>query len=148
MDQAVVFDPIRSELFTASRGQGAQLNGYRIRASKPRDLTETIIATGLPFKNKAAFGEYALSLNKIFHEVGDIRRAGSAALDLAYVAAGRHDGYWERGIKSWDIAAGELIVREAGGLVTDFKGNNDPLHKGEIVAGSAKVVQGLVKHLK
>jgi myo-inositol-1(or 4)-monophosphatase len=111
-------------------------------------LSETIIATGLPFKNKAAFGEYALSLNKIFHDVGDIRRAGSAALDLAYVAAGRHDGYWERGIKTWDIAAGELIVREAGGLVTDFKGNNDPLHKGEIVAGSAKVVQGLVKHLK
>jgi len=148
LDQAVVFDPIRSELFTASRGQGAQLNGYRIRASKPRDLSETIIATGLPFKNKSQFGEYALSLNKIFHEVGDIRRAGSAALDLAYVAAGRHDGYWERGIKSWDIAAGELIVREAGGLVTDFKGGNDPLHKGEIVAGSAKVVQGLVKHLK
>ena len=148
LDQAVVFDPIRGELFTASRGQGAQLNGYRIRASKPRDLSNTILATGLPFKNKPAYAEYALSLNKIFHECGDIRRAGSAALDLAYVAAGRHDGYWERGVKAWDIAAGELLVRESGALATDFQGGNDPLHKGEIVAGSPKVVQALVKHLK
>ncbi len=148
LELGVVFDPIRGELFTASRGQGAQLNGYRIRVSKPRDLSETVLATGLPFKNKSQFGEYALSLNKIFHECGDIRRSGSAALDMAYVAAGRHDGYWERGIKAWDIAAGELIVREAGGLVTDYKGGNDPLFKGEVVAGSVKVVQGLVKHLK
>ncbi|MGB0216871.1 MAG: inositol-1-monophosphatase [Alteromonas oceani] len=148
LDQGVVFDPIRGELFTASRGQGAQLNGYRIRASKARDLSETVLATGLPFKNKTLYADYAIRLNKIFHDCGDIRRAGSAALDLAYVAAGRHDGYWERGIKPWDIAAGELLVREAGGLVTDFSGNNDPLYKGEIVAGSVKVVQGLVKHLK
>ncbi len=148
LDQGVVFDPIRGELFTASRGQGAQLNGYRIRASKARDLSQTILATGLPFKDKTKYADYAVRLNKIFHACGDIRRAGSAALDLAYVAAGRHDGYWERGIKPWDIAAGELLVRESGGLVTDFSGNNDPLYKGEIVAGSAKVVQGLVKHLK
>ena len=148
LDQGVVFDPIRGELFTASRGQGAQLNGYRIRASKARDLSETVLATGLPFKNKTQYADYAIRLNKIFHDCGDIRRAGSAALDLAYVAAGRHDGYWERGIKPWDIAAGELLVREAGGLVTDFSGNNDPLYKGEIVAGNVKVVQGLVKHLK
>lgn len=148
LDQAVIFDPIRGELFTASRGKGAQLNGYRIRTSKPKDLSETVLATGLPFKNKTSFGEFALSLNKIFHECGDIRRAGSAALDLAYVAAGRHDGYWEKGIKPWDIAAGELLVREAGGLVTDYKGGNDPLYKGEIIAGSVKVVQALVKHLK
>ncbi|RDV29263.1 inositol-1-monophosphatase [Alteromonas aestuariivivens] len=148
LDQAVVFDPIRGELFTASRGNGAQLNGYRIRVTKPRDLSETVLATGTPFKNKNQFGEFALSLNKIFHECGDVRRAGSAALDLAYVAAGRYDGYWERGIKAWDIAAGELLVREAGGLVTDFTGGNDPLFKGEVVAGSVKVLQGLVKHLK
>ena len=148
LDQAVIFDPIRGEIFTASRGKGAQLNGYRIRVTKPRDLTDTVLATGLPFKNKQQYGEFALSLNKIFHECGDVRRAGSAALDMAYVAAGRHDGYWERGIKCWDIAAGELLVRESGGLVTDFAGNNDPLYKGEVVAGSPKVVQGLVKHLK
>ncbi|MBU2979170.1 inositol-1-monophosphatase [Alteromonas sp. C1M14] len=148
LDQAVVFDPIRSEIFTASRGQGAQVNGYRIRTTKPKDLSETVLATALPFKEKAQFGEFALSLNKIFRECGDIRRGGSAALDMAYVAAGRMDGYWERGIKAWDIAAGELLVREAGGLVTDFVGNNDPMYKGEIVAGSPKVVQNLVKHLK
>ncbi len=148
LDQAVIFDPIRGELFTASRGQGAQLNGYRIRASKAKDLNETILATAFPFKDKKQFGEYALSLNKIFQECGDIRRGGSAALDMAYVAAGRHDGYWERGVKPWDIAAGELLVREAGGLVTDFKGGNDPLYAGEIVAGSVKVVQALVKRLK
>ncbi|MFS1703123.1 inositol-1-monophosphatase [Aestuariibacter sp. GS-14] len=148
LDQAVVFDPIRGELFTASRGQGAQLNGYRIRTTKPRDLTETILATGFPFKNKTQYADYAVRFNKIFHDCGDVRRAGSAALDLAYVAAGRLDGYWERGVKPWDIAAGELLVRESGGLITDFSGGNDPLYKGEIIAGSVKVVQGLVKHLK
>ncbi|MCW8091326.1 inositol-1-monophosphatase [Alteromonas sp. ASW11-130] len=148
LDQAVIFDPMRGELFTASRGQGAQLNGYRIRASKAKDLSETVLATAFPFKDKKQFGEYALGLNKIFHACGDIRRGGSAALDMAYVAAGRHDGYWERGIKAWDIAAGELLVREAGGLVTDFKGGNDPLYKGEVVAGGVKVVQTLVKYLK
>ena len=148
LDQAVVFDPIRGELFTASRGQGAQLNGYRIRASKARDLNETILATALPFKDKTQFAEYSLRLNQIFHLCGDILRSGSAALDLAYVAAGRYDGYWERGIKPWDVAAGELLVRESGGLITDYSGGNDPMYKGEIVAGSVKVVQQLVRQLK
>lgn len=148
LDQAVVFDPIRSELFTASRGQGAQLNGYRIRASQPRDLTNTVLATAFPFKAKNTYGDYAIRFNQLFQECGDVRRSGSAALDLAYVAAGRYDGYWERGIKPWDIAAGELLVRESGALATDFSGGNDPLYKGEIVAGSVKVVQNLVKHLK
>ncbi|WP_299073916.1 inositol-1-monophosphatase [uncultured Paraglaciecola sp.] len=148
LDQGVVFDPIRGELFTASKGAGAQLNGFRIRASKAKELGQTILATSFPFKNKDNLSQYQQSFNKVFMQAGDIRRSGSAALDLAYVAAGRYDGYWERGIKPWDIAAGELLVRESGGLVTDFSGGNDPMHKGEIVAGSAKVVQALVKHLK
>jgi myo-inositol-1(or 4)-monophosphatase len=148
LDQGVVFDPIRGELFTASRGAGAQLNGFRLRASKAKELSQTILATSFPFKNKISLPQYQEGFNKIFMQAGDIRRSGSAALDLAYVAAGRYDGYWERGIKPWDIAAGELLVRESGGLVTDFSGGNDPMHKGEIVAGSAKVVQILVKHLK
>jgi myo-inositol-1(or 4)-monophosphatase len=148
LDQAVVFDPIRGELFTASRGGSAQLNGFRIRASNNRELSNSILATGFPFKNKQALPEYMNSFEKIFTQCGDIRRCGSAALDLAYVAAGRYDGYWERGVKAWDIAAGELLVRESGGLVTDFSGGNDPMNKGEIVAGSPKVVQALVKHLK
>jgi myo-inositol-1(or 4)-monophosphatase len=144
LDQAVVFDPIRGELFTASKGAGAQLNGFRIRASKAKELNQTILATAFPFKNKESLAQYQEGFNKIFMQSGDIRRSGSAALDLAYVAAGRYDGYWERGIKPWDIAAGELLVRESGGLVTDFTGGNDPMHKGEIVAGSPKVVQTLV----
>lgn len=148
LDQAVVFDPIRGELFTASRGQGAQLNGYRIRASQPREMTNTILATAFPFRDKSSFVSANDKFCKIFSQSGDVRRSGSAALDMAYVAAGRYDGYWEQGIKAWDIAAGELLVREAGGLVTDFKGGNDPLFKGEVVAGSVKVVQNLVKNLK
>ncbi|MFT2090451.1 inositol-1-monophosphatase [Paraglaciecola sp. 2405UD69-4] len=148
IDQAVVFDPIRGELFTASKGTGAQLNGFRIRASKAKELSQTILATAFPFKAKETLSEYQEGFNKIFMQAGDIRRSGSAALDLAYVASGRYDGYWERGIKPWDIAAGELLVRESGGLVTDFSGGNDPMHKGDIVAGSPKIVQTIVKHLK
>jgi myo-inositol-1(or 4)-monophosphatase len=148
LDQSVIFDPIRGELFTASRGAGAQLNGFRIRASKAKELSQTILATSFPFKNKVKLPQYLDSFNKIFMQAGDIRRSGSAALDLAYVASGRYDGYWESGLKPWDMAAGELMVRESGGLVTDFSGGNDPMHKGEIVAGSPKVVQILVKNLK
>ncbi|MCC2614939.1 inositol-1-monophosphatase [Aestuariibacter halophilus] len=148
VEQAVVFDPIRGELFTASKGAGAQLNGFRVRASGARELAGTVLATAFPFKDKAALPAYTESFNRIFTQAGDVRRCGSAALDLAYVAAGRYDGYWERGIKPWDIAAGELIVKEAGGLVTDFAGGNDTMKKGEIVAGSAKVVQQLVKTLR
>ncbi|GBL04763.1 inositol-1-monophosphatase [Glaciecola sp. KUL10] len=148
LDQAVVFDPIRGELFTASRGNGAQLNGKRIRASQAKELSNTVLATAFPFKDRDYLDIYMASFKEIFSQAGDIRRGGSAALDLAYVAAGRVDGYWEKGIKPWDIAAGELIAREAGALVTDFKGGNDPMHSGEIVAGSARVVQALVKQLK
>jgi len=148
LDQSVIFDPIRGELFTASRGAGAQLNGFRLRASKVKELSQTILATSFPFRNKTTLPKYLEGFNKIFMQAGDIRRSGSAALDLAYVAAGRYDGYWESGLKPWDIAAGELLVRESGGLVTDFAGGNDPMQRGDIVAGSPKVVQILVKHLK
>jgi myo-inositol-1(or 4)-monophosphatase len=148
LDQAVVFDPIRGELFTASKGAGAQLNGFRIRASKAKELDQSILATAFPFKDKTSLPAFMDSFGKIFAQAGDVRRCGSAALDLAYVAAGRYDGYWESAIKPWDIAAGELLVRESGGLVTDLNGGNDPMHSGEIVAGSPKVVQTLVKHLK
>lgn len=148
LDQAVVFDPIRGELFTASKGAGAQLNGFRIRTSNAKDLTNTVLATAFPFKAKENTEDAVNRFKNIFMQSGDVRRCGSAALDLAYVAAGRYDGYWERGVQPWDTAAGELLVRESGGLVTDFSGGNDPLYKGEIVAGSPRVVQQLVKHLK
>jgi myo-inositol-1(or 4)-monophosphatase len=148
IDQAVVFDPIRGELFTASKGAGAQLNGFRIRTSNAKDLTNTVLATAFPFKQKQDSDDAIKRFGSIFKQCGDVRRSGSAALDLAYVAAGRYDGYWERGVQPWDIAAGELLVRESGGLVTDFTGGNDPLYKGEIVAGNPRVVQALVKQLK
>ncbi|GAA0857886.1 inositol-1-monophosphatase [Aliiglaciecola litoralis] len=148
IDQAVVFDPIRGELFTASKGAGAQLNGFRIRTSNAKDLNNSVLATAFPFKAKDTSDQAIAKFTSIFKQCGDVRRCGSAALDLAYVAAGRYDGYWERGVQPWDIAAGELLVRESGGLVTDYTGGNDPLYKGEIVAGSPRVVQALVKHLK
>ncbi|CAI8228491.1 MAG: Inositol-1-monophosphatase [Glaciecola sp. HTCC2999] len=148
LDQAVVFDPIRGDLFTASRGAGAQLNGYRIRVGKQKDLNNGILATAFPFKDKIQLNEYMPKFTRIFALSGDVRRSGSAALDLAYVASGKYDGYFESNLKPWDMAAGELIVREAGGLVTDFTGGNDPMHKGEIVAGNPRVVQQIVKQLK
>ncbi|MDN4503596.1 inositol-1-monophosphatase [Alteromonadaceae bacterium BrNp21-10] len=148
LDQAVVFDPIRGELFTASRGAGAQLNGYRIRCSKARDLKNTVLATAFPFKDKEQTDECLTHFRNIYAECGDVRRCGSAALDMAYVAAGRFDGYWEKGINAWDIAAGELLVRESGGLVTDYNGGNNPMKTRSVVCGNPKVVQNIVKQIK
>lgn len=148
LDQAVIFDPLRGELFTASRGAGAQLNGRRIRVTNHADLTGTVLATGFPFKAKHHLPAYSGMFNALFTDAADIRRTGSAALDLAYVAAGRVDGFWEIGLKPWDIAAGELIVREAGGLVCDFVGGNNQLRSGNIVAASPKVLQGMLKGIR
>lgn len=148
LDQAVVFDPLRGELFTASKGAGAQLNGYRVRCTKPRDLSNSILATAFPFKRKENLGQYLNSFNQIFAQCGDVRRSGSAALDMAYVAAGRYDGFWEKGLKPWDIAAGMLLVQEAGGLVTDFDGGHEQMRSGNVVCGGPKVVQSIVKSLK
>ncbi|MBC3764752.1 inositol-1-monophosphatase [Neptunicella marina] len=147
LDQAVVFDPIRGELFTASRGNGAQLNGYRIRTGNARDLTDTVLATAFPFKNKENTQEAVDSFSRIFRQCGDVRRSGSAALDMAYVAAGRYDGYWEKGINAWDIAAGELLVKESGGLVSDYQGGTNPMKSRSVVCGNPKVVQMLVKNI-
>lgn len=146
--QGVVFDPLRDELFTATRGQGAQRNGYRIRVGSAKDLDGTILATGFPFKMKHILGEYQTVFSKFFEQASDVRRMGSAALDLAYVAAGRYDGYWEAGLQPWDSMAGELLVREAGGLVTDFSGGMNQQQSGNIVAGSPKVVQAMVSQMR
>ncbi|WP_199611076.1 inositol-1-monophosphatase [Flocculibacter collagenilyticus] len=148
LDQAVIYDPIRGELFTASKGAGAQLNGYRIRSSKAKELKGTVLATGFPFKQKHQMDAYMNIFQALFVHTADIRRAGSAALDLAYVAAGRHDGFWEMGLKPWDIAAGQLICQEAGVLVTDFAGGNNYENSGNIVAGSARVVKEMLKEMR
>lgn len=148
LDQAVVFDPLRGELFTASKGGGAQLNGFRIRVGNRKELMGTTLATAFPFKAKEKLGTSLEKFSNIFQQCGDVRRTGSAALDMAYVAAGRFDGYWEEGIKPWDIAAGELIVREAGGMVTDYSGGHNHFKDSQVVCGNPKVVQALVKNLK
>jgi myo-inositol-1(or 4)-monophosphatase len=145
---AVVYDPMRNELFTATRGQGAQLNGYRLRGSNARDLDGTIIATGFPFKAKQHATSYMNILGKMFTECADFRRTGSAALDLAYVAAARVDGYFEIGLKPWDFAAGELIAREAGALVCDFTGGHNYMTTGNIVAGNPRVVKAMLANMR
>ena len=144
---AVVYDPIRDELFSAVRGKFAKLNDFRIRVAN-KDLDETIIATGFPFKAKQHTETYMKLFATAFTQAADVRRAGSAALDLAYLAAGRVDGFFEIGLKPWDIAAGDLIVREAGGTVTDFTGNHNYLISGNIVAGSPKTTTALVKSFR
>ncbi|MFY8273543.1 inositol-1-monophosphatase [Pseudoalteromonas sp. SSDWG2] len=148
IEQAVVYDPIRGELFTASRGQGAQLNSKRIRVSNAKDLSGTVIATGFPFKQKHHMDAYMDAFKALFVHTSDIRRAGSAALDMAYVAAGRVDGFFEIGLKPWDTAAGQLLVKEAGGLVMDFAGGANFEKSGNIVCGSPKLAQALVKEIR
>lgn len=148
----VVYDPIKQETFAASRGDGATLNNRRIRVSNLKSTQAALLATGFPFKNRQHLEEFQKLFGAFYATVSDIRRAGSAALDLAYVAAGRLDGYWESGLGAWDLAAGALIVREAGGLVTDYAGDEHFLENGQIVAGNARVIAEMLrqiqKHLK
>ncbi|OKY25687.1 MULTISPECIES: inositol-1-monophosphatase [Thalassotalea] len=148
LDQAVIFDPIRGELFTASRGKGAQLNGFRIRVKQNKELSGAILATGFPFKQKQHMPAYMNMFQALFVKTADMRRAGSAALDLAYVAAGRVDGFFELGLKPWDTAAGELLVIEAGGLITDFVGNHNHTNSGNIVAGSPRLLKEILKDIR
>ncbi|MGV3067030.1 inositol-1-monophosphatase, partial [Proteus mirabilis] len=145
---AVVYVPMRNELCSAVRGQGAQLNGYRLRGSNARDLDGAVLATGFPFKAKQHSAAYMNMLTKLFVPCADFRRTGSAALDLAYVAAGRVDGFFEIGLKPWDFLAGELIAREAGAIVSDFTGNHGYLQTGNIVAGNPRVVRALLAEIR
>ena len=148
LDQAVIYDPIRGELFSASRGKGAQLNGFRIRVNKAKELNSAVLATGFPFKQKQHTSAYMNMFQSLFLKTTDMRRAGSAALDLAYVAAGRVDGFFEIGLKPWDTAAGELLVIESGGLVTDFVGGHNHEKSGNIVAGSSLILKDILKDIR
>lgn len=147
IEHAVIFDPLRDELFTASRGEGAKLNDRRLRVSKRKDLTGALIATGFPFKYPQHLDAYMHMFAAVLPKVTDIRRAGSAALDLAYVAAGRVDGYWEIGLQNWDFAAGKLLVEEAGGAVTNFTGDDEVFDKGHIIAGNISLHAHLQKSI-
>jgi len=147
---AVIFDPLRNELFTATRGSGAQLNERRIRVSERRDLSGSMIATGFAPRERARADTQLECVKALLHEAEDVRRAGSAALDLAYVACGRFDAYFEAGVQAWDIAAGVLLVREAGGKVCDFNGAaigpmNVPGATGgrQVIAGNLRVADPL-----
>ena len=141
----VVFDPLRDEMYTASRGQGAQLNNRRIRVTHQDKLERSLLATGFPYKHRADFEPWMRSFQTLLPKVADVRRCGSAALDLAYVACGRLDGYWEPGLEPWDIAAGSLLVREAGGLVADFQGKQDFLQTGQVIAANRMIFNELLR---
>ena len=147
LEHAVILDPIRREEFTASRGKGAQLNGRRMRVSSRKSLDGALIGTGIPFKarSEAAIPAYVQSLEAVAKQTAGIRRAGAASLDLAYVAAGRLDAFWEIGLNQWDIAAGVLLIRECGGLLSDFNGSNDYMKSGNIIAGNPKCFKGLLQ---
>jgi myo-inositol-1(or 4)-monophosphatase len=145
LEQAVVYDPLKQELFTGSRGAGAQLNRRRLRVTPRRSLEGALLGTGFPFRQQQYLDAYLEMFKALFPDTAGIRRAGSAALDLAYVAAGRLDGFWEIGLSPWDVAAGALIVREAGGIVTDFDGGEDFLQTGNVAAGSPKIIHEILK---
>lgn len=142
----VIYDPVKDEMFTASRGEGAQMDNRRIRVSEAKHLDRALVATGFAYRKGGEITDYLDDFTRVLETAGDIRRAGSAALDLAYVAKGRLDGYWECGLAPWDIAAGLLLVREAGGIVTDPDApDSDPLETGAVVAGTPKIYAALVE---
>jgi myo-inositol-1(or 4)-monophosphatase len=140
---AVVYDPLRDELFTASKGDGAMLNNRRLRTTKRKGLDGALLGTGFPFKQQQHLDVYLETFKALFPDTAGIRRTGSAAIDLAYVAAGRLDGFWEISLKPWDMAAGALLVSEAGGFCSDFAGGGEFLQSGNIIAGGLSVQQAI-----
>ena len=142
--QAVVYDPVRNDLFTATRGRGAFLNESRLRVSRRAHIQTALIGTGFPYRQLDHLEAYLGMMRGIIQHSAGLRRQGSAALDLAWVAAGRLDGFWELGLSKWDIAAGSLLITEAGGLVGDLQGNDGHMESGNIVAGNPKVFAQLL----
>ncbi|MEM9254552.1 MAG: inositol monophosphatase family protein [Pseudomonadota bacterium] len=149
-EHAVIIDPVRREEFIASRGRGAQLNGHRIRVSQRAGLEGALLGTGIPFKehHHDRLADYTKTIEVLAGQSAGIRRAGAASLDLAYVAAGRLDAFWEIGLGKWDIAAGALLIREAGGLVADIDGSDDYLASGNIVCGNPKCFKAVLQVVK
>jgi myo-inositol-1(or 4)-monophosphatase len=145
---AVVYDPLKNELFTASKGRGAFLNDRRVRVSKCVRLQDALVGTGFPFKEVSRLDLYTKQLARFMQTAAGVRRAGAAALDLAYVACGRLDAFWELGLSPWDMAAGALLIQEAGGLVGDLSGEAGFMESGDICAGTPKVFPALLEALK
>ncbi len=148
LEHGLVYDPLREEMYTASRGAGAQLNDRRLRVSQRIDLEGALLGTGLPFRDQRFIKEYLGMLEALMKDSAGIRRPGSAALDFAYVAAGRTDGFWELGLSEWDFAAGALLVREAGGVVSDISGGDRYLETGNVITGGFKVHAAMLKAIK
>lgn len=148
LEQAVVFDPFKNELFTASRGTGAYLNDRRIRVSRVQQLEFALLGTGFPFRSNAHLDDWMKTLRIFIEETSGVRRAGSAALDLAYVASGRFDGFWEFGLRPWDMAAGCLLIQEAGGIVSDVRGGTGYLESGNVITGTPKIHQEMLARIE
>ena len=148
IEQAVVYDPTRNDLFTATRGRGAYVNDRRIRVSKRTRLPECLIATGFPFRKGDDFPTYLKMMGDVMQRTAGLRRPGAAALDLAYVAAGFTDGFFETGLKPWDVAAGSLLVTEAGGLIGNFAGEAGHIDQPECLAANPRVYAQLVALLR
>jgi myo-inositol-1(or 4)-monophosphatase len=147
IEQAVVYDPSRNDLFLASKGRGAFLNDRRLRVSKRTRMADALVGTGFPFRKGDNFKRYLKMFEEVMQHCAGLRRPGAAALDLCYVAAGWYDGFFETGLQPWDVAAGSLIVTEAGGLVGNFTGEADYLHQRELVAGNPRIYGQLVQTL-
>jgi len=145
---AVTYNPASADIFWSERGKGAFLNDKRLRVAARRDLTESLLATGIPFVGRPGHATFLKELHQIAQRVSGVRRYGSAALDLAWVAAGRFDGFWERDLSPWDLAAGILMVKEAGGVVTDADGGDDPLVTGSVCAANTELHPKLLERLK
>ena len=145
---AVIYNPAMDELYTAERGGGAFMNDRRLRVAGRIKLTDCVIGCGIPHLGRGQHGNFLVELRNVMAEVSGVRRLGSVALDLAYVAAGRMDGFWETGLSAWDIAAGLLLVREAGGFVSDMEGGQDMLDNGSVVAGNEVIQRALLKAVK
>ena len=147
LTQAVIYDPVRNDLFTATRGRGAFLNDHRLRVSRRQHLKDCLVGTGFPFRDGADLETYLAMMRAMMQQTAGLRRPGSAALDLAYVAAGYYDAFWEIGLNPWDVAAGSLLIVEAGGLVGDLAGESGYLHGGQIVAANPRIFAQMVKVL-
>jgi len=148
LECGVVYDPVREEMFTAARGEGAQLNDRRVRVANNRSLEGTLIGTGFPFREQRHLDTYLEMFKTMIQNTAGVRRPGSAALDFAYVACGRTDGFWELGLSEWDFAAGALLVSEAGGKVSDLAGGTRHFETGNVVAANLKVHQAMLQALR
>ena len=148
IQHGVIFDPVRDELFTATRGRGASVNGKRMRVFDQILLENCLLGTGFPFRDHEMIDPYMGMFKDFMLQCRDVRRAGSAALDLAYVAAGRLDGFWEFGLSKWDIAAGSLMIQEAGGIIDDMQGRQQFLESGNVIAAPPKVFKAMVKTIR